>query len=293
MSLGSKQRKGAGRVGGLAVELMVPLLLLCAPTTAADLATLTGCYDDPFFSQFLIQNCTCDSSCQACRYTNSFNPPDYRSCVTCSNGGVVYPYLSDGTNAIGFCLEPTATGCFDSEGQQLPNCNCHESCATCGFYDDPTYADDCWTCAAGGRVYPVYSDGTGLCLEPTATGCFDSEGQQLPNCNCHESCATCGFYDNPTEADDCWTCAAGCSVTPVYEDGTGICNCTSTTSSSKSKKSSGSHTPGVIAGIAVGAAAVLIIAAAVAYWLVCSSSTVAKKGPSDVELAESKASETK
>mmetsp|Transcript_15153 Transcript_15153/g.45921 ORF Transcript_15153/g.45921 Transcript_15153/m.45921 type:complete len:234 (-) Transcript_15153:236-937(-) len=233
MSLGSKQRKGAGRVGGLAVELMVPLLLLCAPTTAADLATLTGCYDDPFFSQFLIQNCTCDSSCQACRYTNSFNPPDYRSCVTCSNGGVVYPYLSDGTNAIGFCLEPTATGCFDSEGQQLPNCNCHESCATCGF------------------------------------------------------------YDNPTEADDCWTCAAGCSVTPVYEDGTGICNCTSTTSSSKSKKSSGSHTPGVIAGIAVGAAAVLIIAAAVAYWLVCSSSTVAKKGPSDVELAESKASETK
>ena len=53
--------------------------------------------------------------------------------------------------------------CFEDPGEGIPGCECHASCATCGYYNDPTAVDDCITCADGGAVVPAYDDGTGTC----------------------------------------------------------------------------------------------------------------------------------
>ena len=47
---------------------------------------------------------------------------------------------------------------------------CHESCKSCGFGDDPSGENDCISCESGKKLIPVYSDGTGRCVdqvEPT------------------------------------------------------------------------------------------------------------------------------
>lgn len=45
----------------------------------------------------------------------------------------------------------------------------------------------------------------------------------IEGCVCHEDCATCGYYDDPTDDDDCITCPAGADIEAVYDDGTGYC----------------------------------------------------------------------
>ena len=150
-------------------------------------------------------------------------------------------------------------GCYNTSRGEISGCSCDSTCLACGYTDvpPPTGRLDCITCANGGDVWPYYPDNTGACLELNATGCFDSTGLQINDCTCHSSCEACGFYYDPSAADDCWTCADGGSVTPVYSDGTGTCS-----TSSSSKKSSDGLATGVIAGIAVGAGVVFIGAAA-------------------------------
>ena len=53
--------------------------------------------------------------------------------------------------------------------------------------------------------------------------CFLKQGAPVPNCTCHASCATCGYYDNPIDDADCLTCADGSTVKPQYLDGAGLC----------------------------------------------------------------------
>ena len=54
--------------------------------------------------------------------------------------------------------------------------------------------------------------------------CFSDPGVAIANCECHETCATCGFNDEPTKKKDCITCASGVAVTPYFDDGTGTCD---------------------------------------------------------------------
>jgi len=57
-----------------------------------------------------------------------------------------------------------------------------------------------------------------------AIGCYEYlGGPQIAGCTCHSSCRACGYNDEPTEADDCITCADGSTVEAVYDDGTGRC----------------------------------------------------------------------
>ncbi|KAJ1444651.1 hypothetical protein M885DRAFT_626931 [Pelagophyceae sp. CCMP2097] len=54
--------------------------------------------------------------------------------------------------------------------------------------------------------------------------CFSSApATPIEGCVCHHTCASCGYYDNPIDNDDCIACADGSEVTQVYTDGTGTC----------------------------------------------------------------------
>ena len=58
-------------------------------------------------------------------------------------------------------------------------------------------------------------------------GCYYYEYQWTPSssCECHPSCAMCGYSSSPTAADDCISCADPTTVVEaVYPDGTGYCN---------------------------------------------------------------------
>jgi hypothetical protein len=54
-------------------------------------------------------------------------------------------------------------GCYDENEDPILGCECHSSCKTCGFYDDPAFNDDCITCWYGDDLTAVYDDGTGTC----------------------------------------------------------------------------------------------------------------------------------
>ena len=85
--------------------------------------------------------------------------------------------------------------------------------------------------------------------------CFKDPGEGIPGCECHASCATCGYTDDPTGADDCIACADGIAVVPVYPDGTGTCPGSSESSSENGKDGS----LAIIVPVVV--AAVLLVAA--------------------------------
>jgi hypothetical protein len=56
------------------------------------------------------------------------------------------------------------------------------------------------------------------------TTCFSDVGVEIPGCECHPNCATCGYNGAPTNPDDCISCADGTSaVIEIYPDGTGAC----------------------------------------------------------------------
>ncbi len=102
-------------------------------------------------------------------------------------------------------------GCYEySGGAPIPGCVCHPSCNNCGYYDNPIMFNDCITCSNGNVVVPHYGDGTGSCLPEvdvaTATGCFSSSVDPIPDCTCHKSCQACGFSEDPTSYTDCLSC---------------------------------------------------------------------------------------
>ena len=67
-------------------------------------------------------------------------------------------------------------------------------------------------------------------ISPTKGGkCYISEAHYRirmhhPTCECHPSCAECGFYPEPVGYRDCILCASGAEPSPRYSDGTGQCN---------------------------------------------------------------------
>mmetsp|Transcript_6040 Transcript_6040/g.18198 ORF Transcript_6040/g.18198 Transcript_6040/m.18198 type:complete len:448 (+) Transcript_6040:66-1409(+) len=232
---------------------------------------LSGCYDSGLES---IADCECHESCTACGYYD--NPVNDDDCVSCPDDSVLS--IVDDTAGSGTCTEVSSlSGCYNFLGQSIADCECHESCVACGFYDNPVNANDCVSCADGGEVSVVYLNGAGTCssavpaptspaptlfpvrepttpaltlspvrepttpaltlspvAEPTlyATStapvasyeCFDSFGDGIAGCECDSSCATCGYYDDPVNDDDCITCADGSDVTVIWSDGTGMCS---------------------------------------------------------------------
>jgi len=73
----------------------------------------------------------------------------------------------------------------------------------------------------------VYTDGSGTCgaAPPTAAlvGCYGYDGEALGECECHASCAACGYADDPRAPVDCLACADGSAVAAIYDDGSGAC----------------------------------------------------------------------
>ena len=55
-------------------------------------------------------------------------------------------------------------------------------------------------------------------------GCYDENKQIIPDCSCSQSCHACGFYDDPTDSNDCIECMnPNFEVRAEYSDGTGFC----------------------------------------------------------------------
>ena len=120
--------------------------------------------------------------------------------------------------------------CYNEEGgEPIADCVCHETCATCGYYAEPTYSDECITCAEGQgfELFPVYDDGTGSCRVPGPELCYENEGDETPieGCKCHNTCGTggCGYNDEPTWDSECIDCAEGLEFVEYWSDGSGYC----------------------------------------------------------------------
>jgi len=66
-------------------------------------------------------------------------------------------------------------GCYDGERKLIPACTCDSSCLTCGYMIDPTGTKDCIKCAnQEDTLFPLYSDGTGICGQEPPDGDDDS-----------------------------------------------------------------------------------------------------------------------
>ena len=108
--------------------------------------------------------------------------------------------------------------------------DCPATCAVC--VASPT-AERRGRALAGDE--PVFVDDA-----PGVGFCFDANTIVIDGCECHASCAACGFTADPTGADDCIECADGGAVVPLYDDGTGTCPGSSSSSSSLGSSSSSS-----------------------------------------------------
>ena len=118
-------------------------------------------------------------------------------------------------------------GCYREKGSLIPGCECHSSCGSCGFTENPTGADDCITCADSTHVLmPLYEDGTGGCVapgDPASSACEDVDDAVKaatgytcpeivaisPSTCASDLCPTCtykGYCDNA-----CGFCSAGSS----------------------------------------------------------------------------------
>jgi len=132
--------------------------------------------------------------------------------------------LEPATKDMVITLESTtrAPGCYGNQNQldPFPGCECHPSCSTCGYYDNPVQYNDCIACSNSTHVVkPHYGDGTGSCIVmdlATASGCYASPGEPIPDCTCHKSCKACGFSEDPTSYTNCLSCTM--RNTPVVKD---------------------------------------------------------------------------
>ena len=129
--------------------------------------------------------------------------------------------------------------CFENEGDTVAvsGCNCHSTCASCGYNSMPTEDADCITCQPGHVLQQFYPDGTGFCYPiPPGDGqgpeaCYANpddlnSGTVISGCRCHSECAKCGFGESPwpdTQVS-CITCAEGLDFHVVDDNtGTGVC----------------------------------------------------------------------
>ena len=78
--------------------------------------------------------------------------------------------FGDGWQGGWFEITQVGDGCMADSGIPVtgrnPPCQCHYTCASCGYTGDSDYnpdAGDCITCADGSAVTPIWADGTGTC----------------------------------------------------------------------------------------------------------------------------------
>ena len=146
-------------------------------------------------------------------------------------------------------IKKVKASCYAEEGgEAIADCVCHESCATCGYSEDPS-ADEtsCITCAPGEGIELIayWEDGTGYCNVPGPDNCLAAVGDETPmeDCQCHHTCGTaCGYVIDvpdsiPEEYADefaaefspdtefhCIDCVDGLTLYPMWEDGSGVCH---------------------------------------------------------------------
>ena len=113
--------------------------------------------------------------------------------------------------------------CFDANGLQIADCECHDTCSMCGYSDEPTRALDCVQCKDGLTLTVLNKENTGTCSSPMKPQCFaEPGGDPIPGCACHGSCGACGYGPNPVNAFDCISCLDGDHY-PLFPNGTGAC----------------------------------------------------------------------
>lgn len=54
--------------------------------------------------------------------------------------------------------------------------------------------------------------------------CYKNKDTKIDNCECHPSCKTCGYSDNPIGMNQCLVCKNGTEVNKLYENGAGWCS---------------------------------------------------------------------
>ena len=103
---------------------------------------------------------------------------------------------------------PRAAGasvCLGADYQAIPGCSCHASCATCGHYSEPTTAFDCLSCASGGPVSVLYTDGTGTCFDAQ-----ESRDRDDLRIGCYTACDAANEFINPPPPPGSGVCANSC-----------------------------------------------------------------------------------
>ena len=74
--------------------------------------------------------------------------------------GKKYKYLGSNNNSI----------CYRKKGEIIDGCECHPSCKTCGYSDNPVGINQCLKCNNGTEVNRLYQNGAGWC------GSFNEDG---------------------------------------------------------------------------------------------------------------------
>jgi len=177
------------------------------------------------------------------KYTIGYPPYVFGNCIDsaimwqghsipgCVSDITVEVYISNACDA--FCVPEQHTDaefndgshseCFDANGLQIADCECHDTCSMCGYSDEPTRALDCVQCKDGLTLTVLNKENTGTCSSPMKPQCFaEPGGDPIPGCACHGSCGACGYGPNPVNAFDCISCLDGDHY-PLFPNGTGAC----------------------------------------------------------------------
>jgi hypothetical protein len=125
------------------------------------------------------------------------------------------------------CFRPAgySSSCFLTKTHRMPNCECYQTCKSCGYGTNPTWPSSCTSCKTGLHMTSFFGNGTGACIGPAgAPQCFSAPGSPpVPNCHCHESCMSCGYGDLPNSPNDCIACQPGRVHHKLFADGSGTC----------------------------------------------------------------------
>lgn len=147
----------------------------------------------------------------------------------CHDDIASYVYPSQDCDALCVPAPPIGLGintpCFTGKGEDpIPNCTCALECASCGYSEDPTDANDCIICKDGLILYNNIGSDVGYCSPPDLTKCFSEPGgTALAGCKCHPTCSACGYSATPMQPHSCIACATGLEFHPFFPDGTGYC----------------------------------------------------------------------
>ena len=79
-------------------------------------------------------------------------------------------YLNRKTGSLGSNKDST---CYRSEGNIVKGCECHDSCSTCGYSNNPNGINQCLKCKNGNEVNSLYNNGAGWC------GSFNEKGEVI------------------------------------------------------------------------------------------------------------------